>query len=394
MQRFFETRRDAFGNPASGLSCSVYLSGTSLGTLATLFNANDTTDTASTGIANPIITGADGIVSFAVADGDYDMVFVGADGATETRYRQNFFDSSTATTIPVSQISLTMPSSIAAVTGSPGTSISVTLTTQAANLFWAGPTSGAAATPTFRAPVAADVSSIACLLTTNQTVAGNKTFSGSAIFTSTVGVTGAAAFGSTVTVTGNTIWDKAAKFQIDTASPAYPWRTQALQFTAMAGSTAPSATTAFRASGVYLYNFAATAINSVMLWGEFPYDYEAGTDFYLYAVWSSAGTDNKNAQHGWEYSASKAFSQVAASTVSTVTVVTAAPGTQYMPVTTFTTLISGTNLEPGSIIAARFYREGNHANDTLTDNTNLHFLGILYRASRWGTKNTIPPFFT
>ena len=392
MQRFFEIRRDAFGNPASGLSCSVYLSGTGLVTLATLFSANDTTDTATTSIANPIVTGADGIVAFAVADGDYDMVFVGADGATEYRYRQNFFDSSTATTTPVSAISVTLPS-IFTVSGSPGTSISAVLATQSANLFWSGPASGGATQPTFRSVVAADVSSVTCLLTTNQTVAGNKTFSGSAIFTSTVGVTGAAAFGSTVTVTGNTIWDKAAKFQIDTASPAYAWKTRPLAFSVMAGSTGPATNVAFRGSGVYLHNFAATAINSVMLWGEFPYDYEAGTDLYLYAVWSSAGTDNKNAQHGWEYSASKAFSQVAASTVTTVTVLTAAPGMQYMPVTSFSTLISGTNLEPGSVLAARFYREGNHANDTLTDNTNLHFLGILYRTSRWGTKEISPPFF-
>ena len=393
MQRFFETRRDSFGNPASGLSCSVYLSGTGLVTKATLFAANDITDTATTPIVNPIITGADGIVSFAVADGDYDLVFVGADGATEYRYRENFFDSSTATTIPVSSISVTLPS-IFTVSGSPGTSISAVLATQASNLFWAGPTSGAAATPTFRAPVVADISSIACLLTTNQTVAGNKTFSGASVFTSTVGVTGAAAFGSTVTVTGNTIWDKAAKFQIDTASPAYPYKSRPLQFMVMSGATGPATNVAFRASGIYLHNFAATAINSVMVWGEIPWDYEAGTDIYVYGVWSSAGTDNKTARHGLEYSVVKAFSQSAAPTAATLTVETSAPGTQYMPVTSSFSAISGTLLEPGAVIAARFYREGNHANDTLTDNTNLHFVGILYKVSRWGTKNVSPPFFT
>ena len=394
MQRFFETRRDSFGNPASGLSCSVYLSGTSLGTLATLFSANDSTDTATTSISNPIVTGADGIVSFAVADGDYDLVFVGADGATEYRYRANFFDSTTATTIPVSQISLTMPTTITSVTGSPGTSISVVLTTQSANLLWAGPTSGAAATPTFRSAVAADISSIACLLTTDQTIAGAKTFTGAATFTSTVAVTGAAAFGSTVTVTGNTIWDKAAKFQIDTASPAFAWKSRPLQFMVMSGATGPATNVAFRASGIYLYNFAATTVNSVMTWGELPWDYEAGTDIYFYAVWSSAGTDNKNAVFGWEYTATKAFSQAAASTSVTVTVTTAAPGTQYMPITSVSTLISGTLLEPGSVIAARFYRDATAGGDTLTDNANLHFLGILYKVSRFGTKNTSPPFWT
>jgi hypothetical protein len=241
--------------------------------------------------------------------------------------------------------------------------------------------------------VAADVSSIACLLTTNQTGAGNKPIRGASVFTSTVGVTGAAAFGSTVTVTGNTIWDTAAKFQIDTATPQYCWKSRPLQFMVMSGAAGPATNVAFRGSGIYLYNFAATAINSVMCWGELPWDYEAGTDVYFYAVWSSAGTDNKNAIFGWEYTATKAFSQTAASTAVTVTVTTAAPGTQYMPITSVSTLISGTLLEPGSVVAARFYREGNAGGDTLTDNTNLHFLGILYKASRFGTKNSAPPFF-
>ena len=393
MQRFFEVRRDSFGNPASGLSCSVYLSGTSLGTLATLFTANNANDTVSTGISNPVVTGADGIVSFAVADGDYDMVFVGADGATEYRYRVNLFDSTTSTTTPVSQISLTLPSEFT-VTGSPGTSISAVLATQGANKVFAGPTSGADAPPTFRAMTGADISGLACMLTGNQTVAGDKTFSGAGVFSSTVDVTGAAAFGSTVEVTGNTIWDKAAKFQVDTASPAYPWMTQQIQFMVMSGGTGPATNVAFRGSSIYLYNFSATAINSVTGWGEIPWDYEAGTDIYLYAVWSSAGTDNKTARFGFDYSIGKAFAQVAMPAATTINVETAASGTQYMAMTTTTTAIDGTDFEPGSVVALRFSREGNHGNDTLTDTVSLHSLGILYRASRMGTKNSTPPFFS
>jgi hypothetical protein len=59
----------------------------------------------------------------------------------------------------VSSVGLTAPS-IFAVAGSPVTlsgQIAITLNTQAANRIFAGPTTGAAAAPTFRALVAADL---------------------------------------------------------------------------------------------------------------------------------------------------------------------------------------------------------------------------------------------
>lgn len=59
----------------------------------------------------------------------------------------------------VTSVAMTVPSFLS-VAGSPITStgtLAVTLSTQAANLVFAGPTSGGAATPTFRAIVAADL---------------------------------------------------------------------------------------------------------------------------------------------------------------------------------------------------------------------------------------------
>lgn len=62
----------------------------------------------------------------------------------------------------VTLVGLTMPA-VFSVAGSPVTStgtLAVTLATQTANRVWAGPTSGGAATPTFRALVAADIPAI------------------------------------------------------------------------------------------------------------------------------------------------------------------------------------------------------------------------------------------
>ena len=60
----------------------------------------------------------------------------------------------------VTSVSLSLPSSVFTVSGSPVTTsgtLSGTFKTQTANLVWAGPTTGAAAAPTFRSLVAADL---------------------------------------------------------------------------------------------------------------------------------------------------------------------------------------------------------------------------------------------
>lgn len=395
MQRFYEKRTDSFGNPASGLSCTVYLTGTT--TLASLYLASDTTDTASNVISNPIVTGGDGIVKFAAADGDYDFIFQGADGSTEYRYRVNLFDSTTSTTVPVSSISFTMPAEFS-VTGSPGTSIAVTKATETANTVWAGPTSGGAAQPTFRALVAADMSTIACLLTTNQTVAGDKTFSGAAAFGSTLGVTGATTLTSTLsiggvaTLLGNLVLEKTSKVQIDSASPAYPYKsTLGIDQAIITGLTPPTAT-AFRGSQ-YLWVFSEATINSRMFTIELPYDYEAGTDIYLFVDWSPAGTNTGNCRWGFEYTAVKSFNQGFFAAPTTVYVETAGAGVQYQLETSTTAAITGTDFEPGTKISLRLFRDASHINDTLTSNSFLHAVGCRYRASRFGTKSSTPPFF-
>ena len=60
----------------------------------------------------------------------------------------------------VTSVAMTVPTSILSVAGSPVTTtgtLAVTLATQTANTVFSGPTTGSAATPTFRALVAADL---------------------------------------------------------------------------------------------------------------------------------------------------------------------------------------------------------------------------------------------
>ena len=81
----------------------------------------------------------------------------------------------------VTSVAATVPTSILSVSGSPITTsgtLALSLATQTANYVWSGPTTGAAATPTFRALVAADIPALSYLSTSGGTVSGNVTITG------------------------------------------------------------------------------------------------------------------------------------------------------------------------------------------------------------------------
>lgn len=88
----------------------------------------------------------------------------------------NSYASGTVTSVGVS-----VPTSILSVANTPVTTsgtIALSLATQTANHVWSGPTTGAAATPTFRALVAADIPSLGYLSTSGGTVSGNVVVTG------------------------------------------------------------------------------------------------------------------------------------------------------------------------------------------------------------------------
>ena len=154
-----------------------------LGTLATQ-------DASSVSITGGSITG---ITDLAIADG-------GTGASTASAARVNLLPSYTgngskllalnsgatdvewiaAPVTGVTSVALSAPA-IFSVSGSPVTStgtLALSLATQTANYVWAGPTTGAAATPTFRALVAADIPALNYLSSSGGTVSGNLVVTG------------------------------------------------------------------------------------------------------------------------------------------------------------------------------------------------------------------------
>jgi hypothetical protein len=160
MKRWFGTVQDQTGRPIQGASVAVYAAGT-VTPLSTIFQASGSR-TAPASQQNPMTTDANGQYAFAAADGNYDISITGGSIASQTIPNVIFVDELTTFPSPqlgtVTSVSMTVPS-IMSVTGSPLTgagTLAVTLNTAAANVVFAGPTTGAATIPTFRSLVTAD----------------------------------------------------------------------------------------------------------------------------------------------------------------------------------------------------------------------------------------------
>lgn len=153
---------DNRGNGVAGATVTVYTASVS-SPLPTAYVATGSALTPAAQ-ANPMTTDALGRWSCALPDGRYDFTFSGSNFPTYTI--PNIVVTDTSVTLPspalgtVTSVGLSGPAIFtysSAVTGS-GT-LTMTLATQTANTLWAGPTTGAAATPTFRAMVLADLPS-------------------------------------------------------------------------------------------------------------------------------------------------------------------------------------------------------------------------------------------
>lgn len=211
-----------FNNKGSGSVTSVSLSVPSfLSVAGSPVTTSGTLAVTLSGTALPVTSGGTSLTTLTannviLGNGTSAPNFVApsTSGNLLTSNGTTWISSAPATSGTVTSVALTMPA-IFSVAGSPVTSsgtLAVTLAAETANTVWAGPTSGGAATPTFRALVAADLPSSAvtsigafnntstanglditsqvltlhaadgtnpgAVSTTTQTFAGDKTFSG------------------------------------------------------------------------------------------------------------------------------------------------------------------------------------------------------------------------
>ncbi len=177
LPKLFGEVRTRAGAAQSGARVLVTITGT--GTNATLYADDEVTVK-----VNPLTTDSNGLYQFKTSPGVYDIT-VSLNG-TVIDQRSHVPTGNLVAT--VSSVALAMPAEFS-VAGSPittGGTFTVTEATQSANTMYAGPTTGAAAAPGYRAVVPAD---IAAALTTPPAIGGTTPAAGTfaALIASTLG---------------------------------------------------------------------------------------------------------------------------------------------------------------------------------------------------------------
>lgn len=176
---FADVVQDQFGNAISGAQITVYnvvSNARVTNPLPSIYAASDSDASSPVALNNPLTTDAVGRFAFAAPDGPYDVVVTG--GTSYSGYSKRIRLVAAAATGAgsgtVTSVALSLPSQFA-VSGSPVTGVG-TLTAgwnnQSANVVFAGPSTGAATAPAFRALVNADLPASGATAGTYGSVSG------------------------------------------------------------------------------------------------------------------------------------------------------------------------------------------------------------------------------
>lgn len=150
---------------------------------------------------------------------------------------------------------------------------------------------------------------------------------------------------------------------------------------------------AMGASGIYGWQFANNALNECWINFHLTHDLQhyyikedgtqaAGPLLFPHVHWSPDGTDTGTARFGIEYTYAQGYGVDAFSaTTTTIYLEQASDGTQYghfIAETTEAEALVDATFETDGLLLCRVFRDGAHANDTLTDGTWIWFVDFHY----------------
>jgi hypothetical protein len=208
---------------------------------------------------------------------------------------------------------------------------------------------------------------------------------------------------------------------LDPDAPTYGWHDMLGDIktrpAAGGGAAAQPDFVAYRGN-VYAYRFGTTAPNNHLheAFIEFhvPHDYAPGTDLYLHAHWSQNVVDTGgpasvpgDAEWFWDVSYAKGHGTAGGSADPFVapiapTVVQQGSTTQYGHMIAETQLsdsapsgvqLDSDDIEVDGLILVRIHRTPGAGNDTLDQDTFLHYCDIHYQSTNLATKGKVPDFY-
>lgn len=172
------------------------------------------------------------------------------------------------------------------------------------------------------------------------------------------------------------------------------WRDNVIEM--KVDSSSPNAPTLdpFRGN-ILAWSFPANELTEAHAAWHIDHDYALGTPLYFHIHWATASTSIGTVRWGFEYTIAKGHQQQAFPAPTTVYVEQASTGTAYMHMIaelSEANAISGTGIEPDTVIQVRVFRDGANANDTLEASVFGLFLDLHYLADHTTTPNKSPPF--
>ena len=176
---FGDVIQDQYGNAISGAQVTVYnvvSNARVLNPLPSIYAPSDSDAASPVAVANPLTTDTVGRFGFSAPDGPYDVVVSGGTSYAGYSYRVRMVSAAAtgAGTGSVTSVALSAPA-LFTVGGSPVTgagTLALGLATQTANTFFAGPATGVATAPIFRAVVVADLPTSGVTAATYGSVVG------------------------------------------------------------------------------------------------------------------------------------------------------------------------------------------------------------------------------
>jgi len=237
-------------------------------------------------------------------------------------------------------------------------------------------------------------------------------------------ISGGTATLTDIYATGNVIVPKTSGkgIKVDTASPTFGWRDLLGDIktrpAAGGGAAALPDYVAYRGS-IYGYRFGTNAPNNheheAFVEYHIPHDYVPGSDLFLHLHWSQIVVDTGGAagvpgvsEWFWDVTYAKGYGTAGGAAdpfIAPITTTCTQQGstTQYghmicevqlSATTPSASQLDSDNIEVDGLLLVRVYRDPGSANDTLDQDTFVHFCDVHYQSTNMATKDKNTPFYT
>ncbi len=182
------------------------------------------------------------------------------------------------------------------------------------------------------------------------------------------------------------------------ARTAIGWRDNVVQLATQPENPDSPSLNVFR-DGIHAYNFFAGQLSEGFAAFHIDHDYALDTKLYPHIHWAIQTDAVGVVRWGVEYTVARGHGQEPFPESTTVYVEQASDGTpfkHYVAEVSDEDAIDGAfyNIEPDTLILARFFRDGTHPNDTLEADAFVFVIDLHYQANRLATPFKRPNFLT